>query len=344
MDNQRRREVGLKIGSQNTAMAVREDGEIKTKCIKTCIMYPKNISANAPPSPPIIGDKASEYAEAIYPLRLGVVKTDAGVKQTKDILSTLGIPEAPNVVVATPAIEINEGKRRLIKAISEVCGYKNALNFSEGLCSAAYITDKVKELLESTFLSINMGSTTTEFGCVHQMKMIHLSAHAEISGDKLDNIILNHIRNSMGDVMLNIKDVRQIKEAASLTDPKETIVKGWTPDGIMEQLVKDEIYEPIKDYAWGVATLIKNETIGSIDPQIRRFALERPLVISGGMANIEGLPELIGAILSEKSKFTFEIAYSKRKDSHIAPSIGALMIAEAVTEEKGWDSLFTQPS
>ncbi len=67
----------------------------------------------------------------------------------------------------------------------------------------------------------------------------------------------------------------------------------------------------------------------SPDPQIRRSAFEMPLAISGGMANIDGLPELLTDALEDKLNYPIKTIYSQEKNSHMTAAIGALMLCEA---------------
>lgn len=324
--------IGLKVGSMNTAFAFRNGNGIETRTTKTFIKYRKDLKGSD--LPPIVGDEAANFAGAVAPLNLGVIENEDGISQTKLILEFLDIPKDVNVLIAAPAIEITEGKNRLARAVKEVCQpYGNKVHvFSECLCSAAYILRDPNLIMTSTFLCINLGSSTTEIGCFNEGQIEHLSAHSETSGNRVDKAIRNRIQNTVGDAMLLEKDIRIMKEQASLTYPKIFKAPGFSRNGYIEVRVQDEIIIPIQEYAEGVANIIKTEIIGSIEPHIRKLMLENQVIISGGMANIEGLPEMVVSKLSEKLNYPIRFKTSEN-DNHIAPAIGGLLLCEEIVKE-----------
>ncbi len=320
--------IGLKVGSQNTVAAYRDvDNEIRILCTKTCIKYTKTFK-NMGTRPPIIGDAAVKYANAVWPLSLGIIKSDEGVQQTIDILQSLDIPTGAEVVLASPAIEITDGKDRLSKAVKEACKYKGLWVFSEGVCSAVHITGKPEIVRDLTFFSINLGSTTTELCCSDEGVVKHLSAHSDLSGNRVDHSILNRVRNSIGEE-IPIQKAREMKENASLGKAKIFHIRPLSEAGYSEHEVSDEIIIPLHEYVSGVVEIIQKELYRNVDPITREAALEQPIFISGGMANIEKLPEMIAERLKENMHRDIEIAYSCDKKGHIAPAIGALALCEA---------------
>jgi len=326
--------IGLKPGSQNTCMAWRDDErKIQFKPTKTCVWYPKSILQKRIYSEPVVGEEATLHADADYPLNLGLVEKETGFQQIKDILKKLNIPQCSDMVIASPAMEINKGKMLLSKAVDEISNPNRMWMLSEALCSAVYVLDDPNKIKEGTYIVANLGSSTLEFGCFHEAETVHLSAHSETSGDNVDKKIMTRIQNTIGDAMITQKEARDQKEKSSLTTPKQFIVRGQNRDGIVETEVCDEIIEPLRDYANSASEIIKKE-LKIIHPEIRKAALENPLIVSGGMSNIEGLPELIIEKLNEKMNWKFDLLYSEKHNSHIAPAIGALLLAEAIANEE----------
>jgi actin-like ATPase involved in cell morphogenesis len=329
-------EIGIKCGSLNTAIAYRdENNKIKKDCDRTCIRYPKDFVHGH--MKPIVGEKAFGFDDTISPLNLGVVEDEDGLQHTIDILTKFNIPkDAPLIVLASPAMEISEGKRRLVTAIDTVASPKNIKECSEGLCSAIYILGNTN-ILSETFFTLNLGSSTTEFGCVSDGDVIHLSANGDVSGNTVDNAIQNKIRNSVSGAMFDPSEICKMKENTSLKSPKEFVIKGTSRKGFTEVTISDEVISSINEYSDVVADFLQNEILNSnkITPRIRKKAIEMPLIISGGMSNIEGLPELIIQKLNEKINFNFKPKYTKLGDGHIAPAYGALMLAEEITKEEG---------
>jgi len=330
-------DIGLKPGSQNTAVASRNESKIVTNVIKTCIRYPRNSLLNQTAAlKPMVGDEAANFADAKYPLNLGLVETQEGTQQIMEIFKCLEIPQGSDIVVASPAMEINEGQMRLADAVKEVFHPNKLYLVSEALCSNIYllmnqgIIQNPNDLLSKTILSANLGSSTFEFGCFDQTDTVHLSAHSEAGGNIVDEKIFTRIQSSLGDAFITLPDIRAMKESCSLTEIRQFEVKGQNRDGIVVKMVSKEVTEPVMDYVNIVAEIIKKE-LKSISPQIRRSAFEMPLAISGGMANIEGLPELLTEALEIKLNYPIKTIYSKEKNSHMTAAIGALMLCE-VTE------------
>ncbi len=334
--------IGLKVGSQNTALALRNENSkylqycdgIDIRTIKTFVKYRKDLRGID--LPPLVGDEAANFANAKQPLNLGVIENEDGVEQTKLILESLNIPQHGNIVLATPAAEIVEGRQRLARAVKETClPHNNKVNvYSECLCSAVYILKDPKSILTSTFFSVNLGSSTTEFGCFNEGQIEHLSAHSEISGDSADSAINTRVGNVVAGVMLMKKDIRNIKEQASLTDPKSFTVPGFTRNGYVEVQVQDEIIIPLKEYAERVADIVGDEIIGNIDPHIRKIALENPIIFSGGMTNIEGLSELITSNLCDKLNYSIHVKSPTDGNNHLIAAKGALLLCEEIVKEE----------
>lgn len=322
--------IGLKIGSMNTAVACRNN-KIRTKTIRTCVRYPKDLNGN--PLPPLVGEQAAIYADAYFPLNLGVVETEEGIQHTKHILETLHIPENKNIVLAAPAVEITSGEKRLAKAVRDTCSPKNMRVFSECLSAAVYVLNDPKKILDSVIFSINLGSSTTEFGCYNLGTKEHLSAHSEYSGNRIDHAIKNRIEKSVGDSIFSQHEIRNMKENASLVVPKIFKVKGFSRNGIVEKEVSEEVTIPLQEYADGISRIVAEEVYNNIQPQVRKSILDTPIIISGGMSNIEGLPELIADKISEKLNHKIEFRTSNI-DNHIAPAIGALMLCEEIMKEE----------
>ncbi len=329
--------IGLKPGSQNTVVAVRNEKrteEITTKTIKTCIRYPKNNLLKPTTLKPMVGDEAAKFADAKYPLNLGLVETQEGLQQIIEIFQSIEIPQGSDIVVASPAMEINEGQTMLADAVKEVFHPNKLYLVSEALCSNIYLLmnqghiGDPNDLLSKTILSANLGSSTFEFGCFDQTDIVHLSAHSEAGGNIVDEKIFTKIQNAIGDAMITLPDIRAMKEACSLKEAKEFEVKGQNRDGIVVKTVSHEVTEPVREYVNTVAEIIKKE-LKSISPQIRRSAFEMPLAISGGMVNIDGLPELLTDALEDKLNYPIKTIYSQEKNSHMTAAIGALMLCEA---------------
>lgn len=319
--------IGLKIGSQITAIARRnEEGKTEVTSIKTCVRYSKGIVKKDGVGFKV-GENAAEYDDAIFPLELGVVETDEGVKQLIDILTTIQLPFGASMVLASPAVQMKEGNDRLAQAIKQVYKTDDIVMFSEGLCSAVHLSS-MDFINTSAIFSLNLGSSTLELGCFNEGNEIHLSAHPEVCGNRVDKEIAKRVGNLVGDAIVSIKRIREMKEDTSLIDPKTYTVEGMTRHGKKEAQVSDEIILPLKEYAENVATIFCGEVIGAVNTTIRNMALKSPLFISGGMSNIPGMPELIGDLINEKMHHKFEICCSHEKDNHLTAAKGALLIAE----------------
>lgn len=319
--------TGIKIGSQNTAIARRdENGEINTTYIKTCVRYPKGILKN---SDVIVGDAAAEFVDVKYPLRFGVVETEEGVKQLEDILRIISIPPESDIVIASPAVSMKKENGMLAEAIRNVYSPKLIVMFSEGLCSAIYISS-IDFINTEAFFSLNLGSSTLELGCFNEGNEIYLSAHPEVCGNRVDMEITKKIGNLIGDAIISDKSIREMKENTSLSNPKTYTVEGMTRHGKKEVQLSEEIITPLKEYANNVADIFCNEIIGAVNPIVRNIALKSPLFISGGMSNIPGMPELITELIYEKMNHRFEIKYSPEGDNHLTAAKGALILAENI--------------
>ncbi|MFA4936445.1 MAG: hypothetical protein WC568_11475, partial [Candidatus Methanoperedens sp.] len=249
------------------------------------------------------------------------------VKQLIDILNTMQLPPGASMVLASPAVQMKEGNDRLAQAIRQVYKPQCLTMFSEGLCSAVHLSS-MDFINKSAIFSLNLGSSTLELGCFNEGNEIHLSAHPETCGNRVDKEIAKKVGNRVGDAIVSIKRIREMKEDTSLIYPKTYTVEGMTRHGKKEAQVSDELIFPLKAYAENVATIFCGEVIGAVNPTIRNMALKSPLFISGGMSNIPGMPDLIGDLINEGMNHRFEISCSQEKDNHLTAAKGALLIAE----------------
>lgn len=327
--------TGVKIGSTVTAIAQRDqDGKIILQEGRTCIWYPDSVIKTSADKI-IVGEEATKIDDAINPMKWGVVKNEEGIKHTADILRYLHMPTHGRVVLASPAVQMKDGNDRLSMAIRDVCTPHNGKirMFSEGLCSAVYIGG-METIKESTIFTLNLGSTTFEVGAFKRINQKHLSAHSEVSGNRVDAKIRTLVSNVSGDAIITDWDIRNMKETASLVDQETFQINAMTNGGRKTIEVLDEVLLPIGDYARSVAGIFCEEVFETIDTTIRNQALKSPLYISGGMANIPGVTDRIIDIINERLNIRFELATSKDGDNHTIAAKGALMLAEAIAEEE----------
>ena len=329
--------VGIKIGSTYACASVFDGNEQKNVVIKSCIRYVRDPITNDV-NETVVGE---DTPDAVFPLDKGIIEKDYNIEPVIAIINKLGIPKFARVVAAVPAVEILNGKERLKQAIGSALSPRKLVLFPEVFCGAVNAlgvmdgADGKKQLkaLNSNFLAVNLGSTTTEVLISRNGARAYLNAFTKVSGNRVDHMLYDTLQNSMGKVIITLPKVREIKEKFDLNNPHEIKFNVLTGRGMEEEHLYKPVQDAIYTYIQEVAELLKSILVHSLDNEMIAQVLDNPVVLTGGMGNIKGLPEQLERKLREVLNYQ-DVFVLKQESGHIAPSRGALMLTEYVPWEK----------
>ena len=340
-DNKLKTFIGVKVGSTYSCAAMLNGAAPKTTVIKSCIAYEKNPMDDVVTNT-IIG---TEVDGSIFPLDKGVIESDDMIEPTSEIVRKLGLPVWSHVVVAVPALELinekNKGKIRLKKALIDALQPTKMVMFPEVYCGAVKSLGYIKiggrnqlKAWHSSFLAVNLGSTTTEVLVVIRGNKQYINAFTDVCGNRVDEELADALKNAFGKVIITTPEVKEIKEKFNLTDPGDYTFKVLTKNGMTEISSSLEITNVLNQYAYKVAALIKRILTTSLDSEIVAQILDMPIITTGGMGNITGLVDALELQLRKQLNYD-GIVCERQIDGHIAPCLGALMMAP----ETNWETV-----
>ncbi len=328
---ERKQIIGVKVGSMYSCGAVPEVGTDvpRTTVVKSCITYVRD-PINSQVTEIIIG---TETPDSIFPLDKGIIESDDALEPTGEILDKLELPSDAYVVAAIPANEIMHGRHRLRQALMKALNPNKIVLVSEIYCGAVKSLgfmnsgdESVLKAFHSSFLAINLGSTTTEILVIIRAKKKYLNSFTDVNGNQVDHDLYEAIQNNLGKVIITLPEVRAIKEAYSLKHPQDIMFKVMTKNGMTEQYTGKPIVNALKTYVSRVASLTTRILTNTLERETIAQILKSPIVLTGGMGNIEGLPEALEDELRSQLHYEY-LTCMKQTDGHIAPCLGALMIA-----------------
>jgi actin-related protein len=105
-------------------------------------------------------------------------------------------------------------------------------------------------------------------------------------------------------------------------------------NGVMETYTYKPVMKVLEKYVYNVATLLSTIMKNTLTPEVIAQVLDTPIVLTGGMGNIPGLPERLEQKLRGLLNYE-KISVTKQNDGHIAPALGALTLANEIN----WDRI-----
>lgn len=298
--------VGIKIGSQHTVV-VTDGNEF---VIHTCIKEIENPITGEKEY--VIGDEAVEMFgdDVNYMLRGGFPGNEEEAELLKTFLLKLikecNLPENSYVTYAVPSIESETSINLLKKVIAQLpIGWIGKEMWNDSFLGAIALPEGL-DVINKTFLVINLGSSTTEVVAVRRGEIVYSLVTGAISGDAVDRRIKNEIQNeTRGAVNIDLNTAREFKE-------KYANLKNWEKvqetvhlfeKGKYSFRIDECIIKPINEYVEEVADFVAMQFLPELAEKnfsIYRQIIKRDFVLIGGMAEIPGLAEKLEAMLRDR--------------------------------------------
>jgi len=330
--------VGIKIGSQRTVI-VTDEGEFVTH---TCIKEVENPVTGEKEY--VIGDEALELFgdEVNYMLRGGFPGNEEEAELLKVYLTKLvrefDIPESSYVTYAVPSIESDICLNLLKKVIAQLpVGWVGKEMWNDSFLGALALPEGM-EMINKTFLVINLGSSTTEIVAVRRGEIVYSLVTGAISGDIVDRRIRNEIQNeTRGAVNIDLNTAREFKE-------KYANLKNWEKvqetvhlfeKGRYSFRIDECIIKPVNEYTEEVADFVAMQFLPELAERnfsVYRQIIRKDFILIGGMAEIPGLPEKLETILRDRLGVNINIKVPERPST--ASARGAYMISKFRVENR----------
>ncbi len=330
--------VGVKLGSTRTVIALpNEDGSgLQTIRTLTCL---------ASYDDPLTGEEkllygeeaATEYPDKVqFMLRSGLPEDEDRAELTtkfyRSIIEAHEIPEDSAVVYAIPTIDNPEGLANLQSVIENgPIGNELVESFPESLCGAIPAFGDDLEAIEQIFISVNLGSTNLEASAYRRGEQLSPFTTGAVTGNEVDRMIAGNVEEeTQGRVNVDITTAREYKEQHADFDDFEsfTDIIQQPGGGTHEFAIEDSVMDAVEDYLDEVVDEFANTFLPQLandHMKVYQLALDRPVVLTGGMACIPGIVEEFEQRASEELQRDVEAVAADRPD--LAATIGAQRIA-----------------
>jgi len=334
--------IGVKLGSTRTVVAIpNDDGSLRTIRTLTCLASYED---------PLTGEEkllygeeaATEYPDTVqFMLRSGLPEDESRAElTTKFFLSVIeshDIPEDSAVVYAIPTIDNPAGLENLRNVIKESPVGKGLIeSYPESLCGSIPAFGEDLEAIEQIFLAVNMGSTNLECSAYRRGEQLAPFTTGAVTGNEVDRIIANYVEEeTQGRVNIDITTAREYKEDHADFDDFQSFTDviqqpgGGSHEYTIERSVMDACTEYLDDVVDEFANTFLSQ-LANDHMKVYQLALDRPVVLTGGMACIPGIVEQFEQRVSETLQRDIEAVAPGRPD--LAATIGAQRIAARLVQ------------
>ncbi len=298
-------DIGIDLGTVNTLVYVRDHGIV--------INEPSVVAVNRKTGQVVaVGSSAKQmigrtpaHINAVRPLVDGVI---SDFEVTQEMLSylirragqvTAGKFIRPRVVVGVPTGTTNV-ERRAVRDAALNAGAREVHIVEEPMAAAIGIRLPVHDPIGN--MVIDIGGGTTDVAVISLGGIVN-SKSLKVAGDKFNDDIINYVRDEFK-IILGEKTAEEVKIAICSVHKKpgeqmEAPVRGRDlVTGLPREVILTDadIREAIAGSMIALVDAIK-EVIESTPPEIISDIMHRGVILVGGGATIQGLPELLTAEL-----------------------------------------------
>ncbi len=335
--------VGVKLGSTRTVIALpAEDGSgLRTIRTLTCLATYED---------PLTGEErllygeeaATEYPDRVqFMLRSGLPADEERAELTKkffrEVLEAQDVPAESAVVYAIPTLDNPAGLENLQTVIEDSpIGAELIDSYPESLCGAIPAFGDDLEAIEQIFVAVNMGSTNLEASAYRRGEQLSPFTTGAVTGNEVDRRIANLVEEeTQGRVNIDVTTAREYKEEHGNVgdfEPFTDIIQqpgGGTHEFTIERSVPDALDEYLDEVVDEFANTFLPD-LANDHMKVYQMALDRPIVLTGGMACIPGVVEAFEERASEVLQREVEAIAADRPD--LAATVGAQRIAARLVD------------
>lgn len=333
--------VGVKLGSTRTVITIPDNGDLRTVQSLTCLAsYEDAITGE---EQLLYGEEAAtEYPDRVeFMLRSGLPedeeRAELAGRYFQRFTEANDIPEDSTVVYAIPTIDNQEGIANLEDVIED-SGIGDAMvrSYPESLCGSLPAHGEDLDGIEDIFVAVNMGSTNLEASAYRRGEQLSPFSTGAVTGNEVDRMIAAHVEEeTQGRVNIDAQTAREYKETHADFDDFEPFTDviqqpgGGSHEFTIERSVMDACNEYLDDVVEEVANSFLPE-LANDHMRVYQLALDRPIVLAGGMACIPGIVDEFEDRLSDALDREVSAVAPDRPDQ--AAAIGAQRIADRLAD------------
>lgn len=294
--------IAIDLGTANTLVYMEGKGIILDEPSMVAIATDKNggkhIKAIGQEAKTMLG-KTPGQIEVVRPMKDGVIAdfnvTEQMIKYFIKKTSQRSILAFPPTIVICVPCGATQVERRAIRDSALNAGARHVEIIEEAM--AAAIGAGLPVASPQASMIVDIGGGTTEFGVISLGGLVYANS-IRVAGDRMDELIVNHIRSKHG-LLIGDSTAEEIKKkigsAHKNTDSGEMIIRGRSVyDGLPKQLVvtAEEIRGALKEACDQIIAAIK-VALESTPPELAADLVDNGIVLTGGGALLNGLDQLV---------------------------------------------------
>ena len=336
--------IGVKLGSTRTVVSLPDSRGAGDEIIRTLTCLATYEDALTGEERVLYGEEAaSEYPDRVqFLLRSGLPEDEDRAALCEKFFSTLieenDLPAYSAVVYAIPTIDNPAGIENLKSVIegSDIGG-RLVESYPESLCGAIPAFGDDLEAIDEIFLAVNMGSTNLEASAYRRGEQLAPFTTGAVTGNEVDRMIANNVEEeTQGRVNIDEQTAREYKETHADFDAFEpfTDVIQQPGGGSHEFTIERSVMDACEDYLDEAVEEVANTFLPELandHMKVYQLALDRPVVLTGGMACIPGIVDEFEERLGAALQRDVEVITADQPD--LAPTIGAKRIAERLVDD-----------
>ena len=334
--------VGVKLGSTRTVIAY-PDGDGDLEIINTLTCMATYEDALTGEEQVLYGEEAArEYPDSVeFMLRSGLPEDDERAELTstffEEVIEANDIPEDSAVVYAIPTID-NEAGLENLDAVIEDSSIGEALveSYPESLCGTIPAFGDDLEAINEILLAVNLGSTNLEASAYRRGEQLAPFTTGAVTGNEVDRVIANHVEEeTQGRVNIDVQTAREYKEEHADFEDYEpfTDVIQQPGGGAHEFTIERSVMDAVDAYVDDVVDEFANTFLPELANEhmkVYNLALDKPVVLTGGMACIPGIVEEFAERASDELNRDIEAVAPD--EPALAATLGAQRIAERLSD------------
>jgi hypothetical protein len=264
-------------------------------------------------------------------------RADLTTKFFREVIEQNGIPEDSSVVYAIPTIDNERGLENLQDVIEDSqIGTELVESYPESLCGGIPAFGDDLEAIGEIFIAVNMGSTNLEASGYRRGEQLSPFTTGAVTGNEVDRRIANYVEEeTQGRVNIDVQTAREYKEQhADFVDfePFTDIIQqpgGGAHEFTIERSVMDAVDEYLDEVVDEFANTFLPELANDY-MKVYNLALEKPIVLTGGMACIPGIVDEFAERTSEELNREVEAIAPDEPD--VSATVGAQRIASRLID------------
>ena len=297
-------DIAIDLGTANTIVYVRGKGVVLNEPSMVALGqekggYGKKIIAVGHNAKMMLG-KTPGQIEVVRPMKDGVIADFTVTEQMikyfiKKVCSQKRLFSIPPTIVICVPCGSTQVERRAIKDSALAAGARKVELIEEAM--AAALGADLPVASASASMVVDIGGGTTEVGVISLGGLVYANS-IRIAGDRIDDVISNHIRSRHG-LLIGETTAEEIKKqigsAHISADVGEIAIRGRSAfQGLPREAVVNsaEIREALKDTLDQMISAIR-QALEETPPELSADLIENGIMLTGGGALLRGLDQLL---------------------------------------------------